>query len=104
MTFSPPKSILIIGSGVFGLSTTLALLSREIFKGTDITLLDRLPFPTPDGASIDTSRIVRPDYSDPFYASLAALSQEKWREQGPDQLGGEGRYTESVSIVLHFQF
>lgn len=98
--FSPPKSILIVGSGVFGLSTTLSLLSRNIYNATSITLLDRLQFPAPDASSIDTSRIIRADYSDPFYAQLAATSQERWRQQGPNQLGGEGRYTESGLVLV----
>lgn len=75
----PPKSVLIVGSGVFGLSTALALTTRPSFKNTTITVLDRSPFPSPDGSSIDTSRIIRADYSDPAYAALAAAAQETWR-------------------------
>jgi sarcosine oxidase / L-pipecolate oxidase len=96
----PPSSILIIGSGVFGLSTALALSTRPSFKNTSITLLDRSPFPSPDGSSIDTSRIIRADYSDPAYASLAASAQEVWRQQGDDDLGGQGRYSESGLVVV----
>lgn len=99
-TFSPPKSVLIVGSGVFGLSTALSLLSREAYQDTAITLLDRSQFPAPDASSIDTSRIIRADYSDPFYASLAAAAQERWRQQGAEQLGGQGRYTESGLLLV----
>jgi sarcosine oxidase/L-pipecolate oxidase len=74
-----PKSILIVGSGVFGLSTAYALATRPSFKNASITVLDRSPFPSPDGSSIDTSRIIRADYSDPAYASLAAAAQDIWR-------------------------
>ncbi|KAH6678672.1 putative fructosyl amino acid protein [Halenospora varia] len=95
----PPKTILIIGSGVFGLSTALSLSTRSAYASSKITLIDRSTFPTPDGSSIDTSRIIRPDYADPAYAALAAAAQEKWRQQGPDQLGGSGRYTQSGLIV-----
>ena len=33
----------------------------------------------PHGASIDTSRIIRADYSNPIYTSLASQAQECWR-------------------------
>ncbi|CAG8983649.1 hypothetical protein HYALB_00004080 [Hymenoscyphus albidus] len=94
--FTPPKSILIVGSGVFGLSTALSLATRPSFFGTKITVIDRSSFPSPDGSSIDTSRIVRPDYADPAYAALADKAQNIWRQSSsPDSLGGSGRYTES---------
>src|ERR1700712_2205203 len=99
MAPDPPPSILILGSGVFGLSTALALSTRPSFKHTTITVLDRSPFPSPDGSSVDTSRIIRADYSDPAYASLAASAQEIWRQQGPSDLGGEGRYSESGLVL-----
>ena len=96
----PPSSVLIIGSGVFGLSTALALSTRPSFKNAHITLLDRSPFPSPDGSSIDTSRIIRADYSDPAYASLAASAQEIWRQQGDSELGGQGRYSECGLVLV----
>lgn len=86
-----PSSILIIGSGVFGLSTAYALAKRDVFKNTRITLLERMEFPAPDAASIDSSRIIRPDYPDPAYAALMAESHKYWRSD----FGAEGRYTES---------
>jgi sarcosine oxidase/L-pipecolate oxidase len=95
-----PSSILIVGHGVFGLSTALALSTRPLYAQTQITVLDRSPFPSPDGSSIDNSRIIRADYSDPAYASLAASAQEIWRRSGPDELGGEGRYTESGLVLV----
>ena len=76
---SPPKRdspILIVGAGVFGLSTALALHERGY---TDITIIDRYPAPVPDGSSVDTSRIIRPDYTDPFYSRLAAEAVELWK-------------------------
>ncbi|KAL8795434.1 MAG: hypothetical protein Q9195_002023 [Heterodermia aff. obscurata] len=33
----------------------------------------------PHGASIDTSRVIRADYSNPVYTSLASQAQERWR-------------------------
>lgn len=47
-----PALILIIGSGVFGLSTALALCEREEYKESAIVVIDRLPFPAPDSASV----------------------------------------------------
>jgi sarcosine oxidase/L-pipecolate oxidase len=100
MSQLPPISILIIGSGAFGLSTAFSLARSPLYSSTKITLVDRSPFPSPDGSSIDTSRIIRADYSDPAYAALGALSQHAWRKQGPQDLGGEGRYTESGLVLV----
>jgi sarcosine oxidase/L-pipecolate oxidase len=99
---STPSSILIIGSGVFGLSTALSLATRPSFSSTKITVLDRSPFPSPDGSSTDTSRIIRADYSDPAYASLAAAGQAIWRADpsSPSSLGGSGRYSESGLVLV----
>jgi sarcosine oxidase/L-pipecolate oxidase len=47
-----PGMILIVGSGVFGLSTAYALCQRKEFKDTKIVVIDRWPFPAPDGASV----------------------------------------------------
>ncbi|KAF2660570.1 sarcosine oxidase [Lophiostoma macrostomum CBS 122681] len=75
-----PSSILIIGSGVFGLTTAWSLCKNPLFKDTKITLVDRQPFPAPDSSSIDTSRIVRPDYASPPYTRLATTAQNLWRK------------------------
>ncbi|OCK80039.1 FAD dependent oxidoreductase [Lepidopterella palustris CBS 459.81] len=88
---SIPASILIIGSGVFGLSTAYSLCKNPAFRDTSITLVDRQPFPARDAASIDTSRIIRPDYADPAYAALACAAQTLWR----GEWGASGRYHES---------
>src|SRR5580700_9016307 len=97
---SPPRSILIIGSGAFGLSTALSLIRRPLYSSTTITVLDRSPFPSLDGSSIDISRIVRADYSSPAYASLATAAQTQWRKSSPTDLGGEGRYSESGLVLV----
>ncbi|KAH0256630.1 FAD dependent oxidoreductase, partial [Aureobasidium melanogenum] len=76
-----PKSVLILGSGVFGLSTAYSLTQNPDFANTSITLVDRSAFPAPDGASIDSSRIVRPDYADLPYARLAIEAQARWRNE-----------------------
>src|SRR4051794_38693428 len=100
--FAAPGSILIVGAGVFGLSTALALAKRpQTWGNTTITVLERSSVrPTPDAASVDKSRIIRSDYSDPAYAALAAAAQTEWRKQGPDELGGSGRYTEGGLILV----
>ncbi|KAK5169829.1 uncharacterized protein LTR77_005807 [Saxophila tyrrhenica] len=91
-----PSSVLIVGSGVFGLSTAYNLAQRPEFKDTKVTVLDRLDFPAHDAASIDSSRIVRPDYPDAAYSKLAAQAQKLWR----GDFGAEGRYSESGLAIL----
>ncbi|KAK3292565.1 FAD dependent oxidoreductase [Chaetomium fimeti] len=105
--FSPPSSILIIGSGVFGLSTALALARRDAFSQCSITVVDRSDpsqpgtFPSPDAASIDTSRIIRADYADPAYTALGDEAQVQWRKQEtPADLGAQGRYHEAGLLLV----
>jgi sarcosine oxidase / L-pipecolate oxidase len=100
MSFLAPSSILIVGSGVFGLSTALSLSRRSQYSQSTIIVLDRSPFPASDGSSIDTSRIVRSDYSSLAYASLAARAQTEWRKAEPGELGAEGRYSESGLVLV----
>ncbi|WYZ41553.1 hypothetical protein EsH8_V_000448 [Colletotrichum jinshuiense] len=75
----PPKdsSVLIVGAGVFGLSLAYELTSERGY--TSVTVLDRFLPPVPDGSSVDVSRIIRTEYADPLYASLAADALEGWR-------------------------
>ncbi|KAK6528934.1 hypothetical protein TWF694_004163 [Orbilia ellipsospora] len=124
---NPPKSIIIIGSGVFGLTTAYSLSHRPTYKSTTITVIDKSPFPAPDGSSVDSSRIIRADYSDEIYARLGAEALEVWRlpdttlsdnpsiDQAGDKgnaekgeegrfiysgVGDEGRYSESGLILV----
>ncbi|KAI9803036.1 MAG: hypothetical protein M1825_002271 [Sarcosagium campestre] len=92
----PPSTILIIGGGVFGLSTALALTRRARYANCQITILDRSPIPAPDGSSVDSSRIIRADYSDAAYAELADEAQHHWRHS---HWGADGRYTESGFVL-----
>ncbi|KAL1964461.1 hypothetical protein VTN77DRAFT_6887 [Rasamsonia byssochlamydoides] len=78
-SLSYDEAIVIVGAGVFGLTTALELRQRG-YK--NITVLDRMMPPVPDGSSVDISRIVRYDYSDPFYAELAREAVDAWRS-GP---------------------
>lgn len=81
------------------------MTSRPDFASTAITVVDRSPeqgvFPSRDASSIDTSRIIRADYADPPYAALAAEAQELWRQSAhPDDLGAQGRYTETGLLLV----
>jgi sarcosine oxidase/L-pipecolate oxidase len=71
-------SILIVGAGVFGLSTAAELSSRG-YK--NITVIDRYPPPVPDGSSVDISRIIRTDYADPIYHRMASEAQALWQTE-----------------------
>lgn len=107
--FLPPSSILIIGSGVFGLSTAYALTQRDGFSNSTITVVDRaaghsshdVVFPARDSSSIDSSRIIRADYADPAYAALAAEALKHWRQaSSPGDLGAQGRYSENGLVLV----
>ena len=85
--------IIIIGAGVFGLSTAVELV-RKGYR--NITIVDRhvppvsslqerkMPMLTekkvPDGSSVDISRVIRFDYRDPLYAKLAKEAFDVWRD------------------------
>ncbi|KAH8666357.1 putative fructosyl amino acid protein [Xylariales sp. PMI_506] len=100
--FRPPSSLLIVGTGVFGLSTAYALSKRSAWSSTQITIVDRAPEPTsflsPDASSIDSSRIVRNDYADPAYTALGAAALREWRK--PGSWGADGRYTETGFLLV----
>lgn len=84
-------SILIVGAGVFGLSTAAELSSRG-YK--NITVIDRYPPPVPDGSSVDISRIIRTDYADPIYSRMATEAQALWQTEYSDQ------YTQCGFVLL----
>ncbi|KAI4106304.1 MAG: hypothetical protein LQ339_003041 [Xanthoria mediterranea] len=106
----PPSAILIVGAGVFGLSTAAAILSSSLYAQTQLTIVDpALPnleqgktdetpqySPSAHTASIDSSRIIRPDYANPAYSDLAAEAQKAWRSR----YAGEGVYHESGLAVV----
>ncbi|KAL4805430.1 FAD dependent oxidoreductase [Aspergillus unguis] len=91
MTIPKNESILIIGAGVFGLSTALELTKRGY---TNITVLDRHVPPVADGSSVDISRIIRADYADPVYAQMALEAYKGWTSTYSDF------YYESGFILL----
>jgi sarcosine oxidase/L-pipecolate oxidase len=57
------ESIVIVGAGVFGLSTALELKNRGY---QNVTVLDRYLPPVIDGSSVDISRVIRVEYADPL--------------------------------------
>lgn len=69
----PSKSapIVIIGAGVFGLSTALQLANDGY---TDITVLEKDDqMPSRGSAGYDLNKIVRPEYEDPWYTELTIV-------------------------------
>ena len=86
---NPSKpTTLVLGAGIFGTSTAYHLSLNEP-NPSNITILDRGPFPAPAasdaqnqdhllGASADINKIVRADYSVPFYMSLAYEAIDAW--------------------------
>lgn len=74
MTQQVPSSIIIIGTGVFGISTAIALGRR--YPGSKVQVFDRYEPPVLDSTSVDTTRCIRTDYSDLFYEKLSHESME----------------------------
>ncbi|HEX4826057.1 MAG TPA: FAD-dependent oxidoreductase [Candidatus Polarisedimenticolaceae bacterium] len=78
--------VIIVGSGIFGITTSLALRAR----GHVVTLLDAGIAPREEAASTDISKIVRMDYgADAFYTELmerAILEWRRWNARWPRPL------------------
>ncbi|RYP91109.1 hypothetical protein DL770_002765 [Monosporascus sp. CRB-9-2] len=76
-------SYLIVGAGVFGVSTALHLAARQKKEGkaVTVTLVDRdaPDAPTRVAASWDWNKVVRADYADPTYCALALEARDAWR-------------------------
>ena len=74
------SDVLIVGAGIFGVSTAyhLSLIHHDPSR---ITILDRAPVPSPQAASTDINKIVRPDYGSLFYMQLGYEALDKWIEQ-----------------------
>jgi glycine/D-amino acid oxidase-like deaminating enzyme len=72
-------SYIIVGSGVFGASTSLSLIRK--YPTASITLIDRDPFYAPFrvAASWDWNKVVRADYRDILYTKLGLEAQLLWR-------------------------
>ncbi|GAD91587.1 conserved hypothetical protein [Paecilomyces variotii No. 5] len=70
--------ILIVGAGIFGVSTAYHLAQSQYHDPRKITVLDRAPAPSTSAASTDINKIVRADYSKPFYVDLAYEAMDAW--------------------------
>ncbi|RMJ22504.1 FAD dependent oxidoreductase [Aspergillus sp. HF37] len=75
-----PPHTLIIGAGIFGLSTAFHLALRDPRHASRITILDRAPAPSAPAASTDLNKIVRADYSSPLYMELGFGAISAWKE------------------------
>lgn len=87
---TPPRKtepILIVGAGVFGLSTALELKNRGY---RDVTVVDRFLPPVVDGSSVDISRVIRVDYADPLYAKMAREAHHGWTTEYKDHYHSSG--------------
>lgn len=69
--------VVIVGCGVFGLSTALALSNR----GLNILALDAYPIPSELAASKDYNKIVRVEYKDELTATLAIEAMAYWNKE-----------------------
>lgn len=70
-------TVLVVGSGVFGLSAARALAKR----GATVTLLDSGPVPHPLAASTDISKAIRMDYGDDVeYMAWMEEALAGWRD------------------------
>ncbi|KAK9472909.1 FAD dependent oxidoreductase [Dipodascopsis tothii] len=85
----PAKSadIVVVGAGVFGLSTAY-YLAQDGFE--HVTVLDRARPPVLGGSSVDISRIVRADYSDIVYAKMCVEAIELWKTEFRDHFHQSG--------------
>lgn len=81
------EPIVIVGAGVFGLSTALELKKRGY---QNVTVLDRYLPPVIDGSSVDISRVIRVEYADPFYGKMAREALEGWVGEYSDHFHQSG--------------
>src|SRR5512140_1955173 len=74
--YSRPVRVLVIGSGICGVTAALELHAR----GCEVTLVDPGPLPHPLAESTDISKIVRCDYgADGDYTLLGERALDCWR-------------------------
>ena len=74
-------SYLIVGAGVFGVSTAYHLIQK--FPDASVTLVDRDAFDADSrvAASWDWNKVVRADYDDAMYCRLAVEAQDVFRSE-----------------------
>ena len=78
---SPQKSYLIVGAGVFGVSTAYHLIKK--YPDASVTIVDRDHYAATSrvAASWDWNKVVRADYEDILYCRLALEAQDVFRSQ-----------------------
>ncbi|ORX35725.1 FAD dependent oxidoreductase [Kockovaella imperatae] len=88
------QKAVIIGSGIFGMSTALWMLKDGSY---DVVILEKCEtVPAPDAASSDLNKIIRAgDYIDPATSELALEAVEMWKQ--PEW---EGTYHESGVMCI----
>ncbi|KAK5175154.1 uncharacterized protein LTR77_000291 [Saxophila tyrrhenica] len=74
---STEPTVLIVGAGIFGTSTAYHL-AKSYNDPSRITVIDRTPSPPEPAASHDINKIIRADYSSPFYCELAYEALHAW--------------------------
>lgn len=73
------EQILIVGCGVFGLSTALHLSSTPALRSKyHVTALDAHAIPSPLSAATDYNKIIRAEYADMFYSKLSVEAMKSW--------------------------
>lgn len=73
--------ILIVGAGIFGITTALELKAR----GYHVAILDPGPLPHPLAASTDISKVVRMEYgADEMYMEMAEQAYNGWLQWNVD--------------------
>lgn len=88
-------SILVVGGGVFGLTTALELRRRR----RAVSLIDPGPLPHPLASSTDISKMIRMDYgSDELYTSMMEEAFVGWRAWNEEW--GELLYHETGFLIL----
>ncbi|KAH3671326.1 hypothetical protein OGAPHI_000549 [Ogataea philodendri] len=85
-------SVLIVGCGVFGLSTARDLSRR----GYSVVALDAYEPPSPWSAANDFNKIIRAEYTDLIYSKMAVEAIHQWRDD-PDL---KGLYNECGRIMV----
>lgn len=76
-TLNHSTPIIIVGAGVFGLSTAW-WLARAGYR--NVRVLDRWPVPSPSSAGYDRNKIIRTEYVDGHFSVLSQEAIQFWRE------------------------
>eukprot|EP00123_Amoebidium_parasiticum_P015844 comp23173_c0_seq1/m.37527 comp23173_c0_seq1/g.37527 ORF comp23173_c0_seq1/g.37527 comp23173_c0_seq1/m.37527 type:complete len:545 (-) comp23173_c0_seq1:446-2080(-) len=95
-----PSSVIVVGGGVFGLSTALSLCKR----GVQVSVFDRSKVPAPDAASTDITKIIRLDYgSHKDHEAMCLAAMRKWRKCNVkvDESERDPIFNETAPQILH---